>query len=649
MLRHIVLIAVVSSFLAVAAPARAQSDRFDRQSAEKALDRVESLLGQKEIRDKHKLTLALVEMARQRSELAPSDRKRAAAILARPTNGTGPGQWTAPPGDRRMSCTARVCVHWVVGSTVDAPPSEDIEGGGNGRPDFVDLVVNSFEQSLTREVDELGWLSPLSDSGRGGSNLLDVYLSNIGDDAYGYAVPEDNARSSSGYLVLDNDYSDAEFPGYDGIPTVPVHVTAAHELNHVLQYRYDSLQDLWMLESTATWAEEKVYDAANDYLAYLGSWASKPEVPVASTDSKMYGSAIWNHWLDARFGQDIIRQAWAASASITVDGGGFAPAAYDTVIRGAGGAGFGSELASFFAATAEWDAANSGIREGVTFPSEVRSGGPLPVGGAPASGTLDHTAFALYDIAPPDADNLYLTGGLPAGITGSIALVGFENGSQTRVVGTLDGDGKITVTLPDPGRFSRITAVVANTDVSHTGLWNGVTKDWNWTRNAQSFLLSATTSAPPEPTVTSPTPDETGTPSPTVSPTVTPAPTVPPPAPASLRLTRNSSRIGSVLRKGMLSLFGQANKAGSHSARATVDATTAKRLKVGRRTTTAGTGRRTASAPAKLKINVKLTRKLRAALKRNRKRSVKVKVAVTFRPADGTAAVLETLTVKLKP
>ncbi|HKG63285.1 MAG TPA: hypothetical protein VKB28_04395, partial [Solirubrobacteraceae bacterium] len=117
----------------------------------------------------------------------------------------------------------------------------------------------------------------------------------------------------------------------------------------------------------------------------------------------------------------------------------------------------------------------------------------------------------------------------------------------------------------------------------------------------------------------------------------------------SLRLTRNSSRIGSVLRKGVLSLFGQANKAGSHSARATVDATTAKRLKVGRRTTTAGTGRRTASAPAKLKINVKLTRKLRAALKRNRKRSVKVKVAVTFRPADGTAAVLETLTVKLKP
>ena len=94
-----------------------------------------------------------------------------------------------------------------------------------------------------------------------------------------------------------------------------------------------------------------------------------------------------------------------------------------------------------------------------------------------------------------------------------------------------------------------------------------------------------------------------------------------------------------MLRKGVLALFARTNKAGRLSARATVDSATAKLLRVGRRTTTAGTGSRTASAPARLKINVKLTHKLRAAIKRNRDRALKVKVGVAFTPADGTRAV----------
>ena len=78
----------------------------------------------------------------------------------------------------------------------------------------------------------------------------------------------------------------------------------------------------------------------------------------------------------------------------------------------------------------------------------------------------------------------------------------------------------------------------------------------------------------------------------------------------------------------MLALFARTNKAGRLTARATVDRATAKRLKVGRRTTSAGTGRRTATAPARVKINVKLTRKVRAALKRaDEARTLRIKVA----------------------
>jgi hypothetical protein len=629
------------AFLLLASPSSAQ-DRSDRASAERALKRVESLLSQSGIRDKRKLTLALAALARQKSELAASDRKRAAAILARPTNGKGPGQWSAPPGDRRFSCTSRFCVHWVE-TTSDAPPTTDVDE--NGLPDFVDLVVRSFDESFDVEVGDLGWLPPLDDDLRGGSDLIDIYLSDIGDDAYGFAVPEDQARSSSSYLVLDNDYSASQFPRYGGNPTIPAQATAAHEFNHVLQFRYDSLQDDWMMESTATWAEEKVFDAANDYRSYVIDWAATPEIAIASADSKMYGSAIWNHWLDDRFGEDIIREAWEGSQLITVDGGGFAPSAYDRAIKSSGGTGFAAELQDFTAATAEWDASNSGIHEGSTFSAEVDDNGQMPLDGGAVANTLNHTAFALYDVPRTGASQIFLTGGLPAGVPGSIALVGFDEatGTQSRVVVPLDADGQVTATLDDPPRFERLTAVITNSDVSNTGVWNAATRDWTWTKDAQPFTLAATTSAPVEST-----PTTTPTVSPTVTPTVDPPPP-PPPLATSVRLSRSSTKLPFVARKGVLSFFVRTNKAGRVTAKATIDRATARRLRVGRRTTTAGTGRRTATAPARLKVNVRLTKKLRSALRRHNRRSVKIRVRVRFVPTDGTATVRRTISIRLRP
>jgi hypothetical protein len=231
---------------------------------------------------------------------------------------------------------------------------------------------------------------------------------------------------------------------------------------------------------------------------------------------------------------------------------------------------------------------------------------------------------------------------------------------MVKSLGILNANGRGVVTL-DAGPYDSVTAVVTNADWSQSAFSGS---DWVWSKNHQAYTLKATTADPnepaaaappsftpcpptdPEPTPT-PTPTATATPSATATPT--PTPTVRPPVATTIRLSRSSTRIPSVLRKGVLSLFAQANKAGRYTAKATVDAKTAKRLKVGRRTTSAGTGRRTATAPARLKVNVKLTRKLRAALKRNRKRSVKFSVAVTFVPADGTSAVRKAITIKLKP
>jgi hypothetical protein len=145
--------------------------------------------------------------------------------------------------------------------------------------------------------------------------------------------------------------------------------------------------------------------------------------------------------------------------------------------------------------------------------------------------------------------------------------------------------------------------------------------------------------------VIEPTPTPTATATPTATPTVTPTP----PPRTSLVLSRSTTKIASAVRTGFIALFARTNKAGRLSAKSTVDAATARRLKVGRRTTSTGTARRTATAPSRLKLKVKLTKKSRAALKTQRTRALRVKVRVTLVPADGTAAVTRTISILLRP
>src|SRR5215213_7863775 len=476
-------------FLLAAAPAQAQDlDRNSRASATEALQTAQRLAQGRGVRSGRELSPALQQLAAQRSDLSAAQRAQADELLARPTDPTDlqqPGGPYAPGAVVKTDCSdPHFCIHWVE-TTNDAPPLADADH--NGRLYYVDDMIESFHTSFDVENTQLGWITAKPDGSLGGNAKTDVYIKDIGDDGiYGYASTDPNqgsSRSRYAFLVMDDDYDPSEFPGYTD-PLAPMQVTAAHEYNHVLQYNYDVLQDTWMFESTATWSEEKVFDPVNDYVFYLRSWAEEPDEPItspgdgappSSDDLKMYGSAIWNHWLDGIYGPDVVRRAWALSQANSVAGGGFAPIAYEKAIQSftGPGPGFASELATFTAATAEWDAANSGIREGSTFPQEVARSGTLTPGGAAATGLVDHTAFAFYDVpVPSGASSLNLTGGLPAGTKGAIALVGIAGATQTRAVSLLDADGRVTVSLADPGQFSRITAVVVNTDTSNIGFNN---------------------------------------------------------------------------------------------------------------------------------------------------------------------------------
>ena len=344
MIRGLIPFVALVATLLLAAPATAR-DR-EREAAVEALERAEALAKGRGVRSGRELSPALAALAARRSDLGRFERREADALLARPTENPDP---TVPPNlglqpyqsATTSDDTDHFRVHWVEStSDNDAPPGAN--NNTSDTPAYITGLKAALEKAFEVENGALGWRTPVSDGTRGGNARTDVYVKDIGDKGlFGYAAPDpgQTGRSRFAYMVMDDDYS--EFGAAD--PQDPLEVTAAHEYNHVLQYAYDTFQDTWMFESTATWIEERVFDDVNDYLFYLGPWADRPSQPLtyagdgappSGDDLKIYGSAIWNHWLDSRYGPAVVRQAWAVSQA---SGGGYAPGAYDRAIRDMGG------------------------------------------------------------------------------------------------------------------------------------------------------------------------------------------------------------------------------------------------------------------------------------------------------------------------
>jgi hypothetical protein len=649
----------------VAAPAEAarstrmQALGHDPAGAARALDRARALADGHGVRAGRELTLALAALESRRAALDARDRRAADGLLARPTD-TGDGGQPGGPYTvaAEAACSTHFCFHWVR-STDDAPDLTD--AAGDGFPDYVNFMAGTFEEVYQRENGAaaqggLEWRPPKPDGGLGGDARTDVYIKDIGRlGLYGYASRDPDQVASGqpdpgtryAFLVMDNDYSATEFPQYEGDASAPARVTAAHEYNHVLQYGYDAFQDKWMHESTATWVEEQVYDEVNDYRQYVGAWAQRSLEPLTLPDNaKIYGTAVWQHWLSDRLGQDAVRRAWEVSLSE----GEFGPAAQQRAISDAGGGDWRSQFVDFAVATAEWDAADAGVHEGNAFPAMARISGnggtlTLPTDGTAVSGALDHTGYALFDVAPSTAPALQLTGSLPAGTAGGLALVGRQGDTMTKVLGALPNGGQGTVTLPDPGRFTRITAVIVNADTSITG-YDEHSNDWQFTKDEQAIRLAVTAIARGE---TGPSAAMNRPPTPT-TPTASaqsPPSTTPRPAARALMSATLGARqtLHRLARGAALVIAARADRAGSVHAVATLDAAVAKRLGLSRRVL--GTGRATLRTAGTVSIRITPARRLATHIKRLR-RALRIRIRVSFTPTAG-AAVTQTLTSRLKP
>lgn len=274
-------------------------------------------------------TMALLELRHALDGLSGVDLQRAHTLLARPE---GVGSMTLRADEpssgrtarRAAICDADLCVRYV---------------RNPGSPDYATdaWAQHTFEvlqQVWGTAVDEMGYRAPLQDGTRGGDGRFDVYLRDIGQDYYGYCNADSGAKRTSGHCVLDNDYQDFEFGDPDG----SLRATAAHEFFHVVQYAYDSYEDPWFMEASATWMEEQVFDEVDDNHQYLrSSQIHQAHVPLDTFGhSLQYGNWVYLEHLTTRFGDPLVRRAWqlagARSYSLTAlrkalaeQGAGFAP------------------------------------------------------------------------------------------------------------------------------------------------------------------------------------------------------------------------------------------------------------------------------------------------------------------------------------
>lgn len=447
-------------------------------------------------------TLALNQLAEALPALQGAERRQARGLLQRPTDGRGDRYGDGYPAGAPVASaeSAHFCVFWVnAPGFPDSPNLTDLDGNsdGDGIPDYVEAMLAIAEQSYAIEVapGPLGWRPPKPDRegcGADPSARADIYLKQIGSQGlFGYESPDPGqgrARKQYGYMVLDNDYAQAEY-GYPD-PLVPAKVTFAHEFNHLLQQNYDSYQDLWMFESTATWVEDHVFPEINDYVNYLPSFAKNPGKPLTDRNAgrqlKVYGSAVWNHWLatgGGAYGVGVIPASWDASAATRPKD--LAVAAYDKGIRDAGGRGFSRELVEFAAATAEWQSGFGGFPDAALYPDMKRAGG-LRAGRSARFG-LDHTAYRLLDV-PPGPGRLKLRVATERGVRAGVALVArfgdALSGTVTVRSRYLDNGGRGSVSLGGLEGASRITAVAANADGRVKGFRQG---DWVYARDNARF------------------------------------------------------------------------------------------------------------------------------------------------------------------
>ncbi len=476
----------------VAAPAAAGGDSLARahetgriSSAAYSLERARSLVDLGAVRrrypgaerpDPHDVTGILRDLRAAVPLLRAGERREAERLLARPSDGTGDAElhgWQ--DGAVVRSLCSQVCLHWVETGPAAPPPADT---NASGVPDWAERTLETLDASVAR-FDALGYRRPRGDLNSASPELdarLDVYLGDLGRHGFfGYCTTDDDAawyaRRVSAYCVLDDDYLDAELRLAS--PLAGLRATAAHELFHAVQFNYDWLEDLWLMEGTATWMEDVAFPGVHDSLRYLRlSPVGRPGVPLdVGRGGYLYGNWIFWRYAAERLGPRVVRDTWERAGR---DEYSLAAARRSVEARGVT---FARLFSGFAAANRVPRAA---YREGHLYPRAQAFafhglGTARPeVAGSVTVAHLASKTIALRPLDGLEATSLALEVWVGRGVRSSrvTALVVRPGGNVERRRLTLDGGGTGRAVVPFGFGVRRVDLVLANAGTSYR-CWRG--------------------------------------------------------------------------------------------------------------------------------------------------------------------------------
>lgn len=464
------------------------------------LARVRRKFGDVERPARRDATLFLRDLAARKRELTGPERQLAEALLARPDDGdvpkgTGTGWDNAPEAAGSPVCSAvpgtDVCVHWV-DTGPDAPSLDDVDPA-NSVPDWVDLTLATWEQAWAHEIEQIGYRPPLPDGVLGGDGRLDVYLDDLGVvDVFGYCASDDPGVDDPGdfdvwaYCVVDDDYAPAEY-GSAQLPHEFLQVTSAHEFSHASQFAYDWLEDLWLVEGTATNMEETVYPDVDDNVTFLRR-VSPLRTPGSPLDRGGFGDSEYGSWIFWRFleekvaGNDpaIVREVWerADASAGAAFGDQYSLQAARTELAQRGHV-FRDAFARFVTANRLRDY-DDAVKAGYPVPPRTAAYGIGPRNRSIPwrSWRINHLAARFFSFQPssggPVNARLRLTVQLPRyGARATVAVV-YRNGTVTRRRLDQNAAGRTIWGAPfGRRRVARVHLVLSNGSV-RTSCWFSV-------------------------------------------------------------------------------------------------------------------------------------------------------------------------------
>jgi hypothetical protein len=372
------------------------------------------------------MTTLLIAARKHWNELSPETQVLVRPWQSRPTDSTQSfeADWRYHNPETLLPDTAHFRVHYINRADFPTDPNAATTA-------FAQTVAQVLEETWTTEHTTLGYAAVPSDGTRGGSGLFDVYLTNLGAfGLYGYVSSEGASSDTTrpygaySYMVLDNDYSPAEY-GYE-LASLPLKVTVAHEYFHAIQNGYSWEEDAAFMEQTATWMEDLVYPDIHDNYNYLGEpyvdgngngqfdageaftdrngdgrrdegSVEYPEAPLDAFDLPplvQYGRFVWIRYLYEKFdlgaptANGLVKAVWTRLGQVAGDN---TYAGLNEVLVGRG-----SSLASAYQEYATWGYDKSKFSDGTNYPLVWVD---RTITGAAAVNSIDSPSLAMWNEA----------------------------------------------------------------------------------------------------------------------------------------------------------------------------------------------------------------------------------------------------------